>query len=126
MGFWNKTPRGRKTSSFKTDEVYIATTTIVSSHDDGSGVGPICVEVYLLVYEVENQYYDIFADKKIEKVVVDNYSNFNTPYISKVEPLKKYLKKPNKKSIELQLLFDFILNMNVLGKLKAFSNTDNT
>lgn len=37
----------------------------------------------------------------------------------KVEPLSEYLKNPNKKVIDIQLLFDFILDMNVQEHLRT-------
>lgn len=41
------------------------------------------------------------------------HKTFNTPYIEKLEPLSKFLKNPEEKLIELDILFDFILDMNV-------------
>lgn len=52
------------------------------------------------------------------------FKNFDTPYVKKAEPLTTYLRNPNKVKIDIQSLFDFITQMNVLGKLGAFSDEE--
>ena len=49
-------------------------------------------------------------------------ANFDTPYIEKIEPLTEYLRDKSEKQINIQLLFDFITNMNVLNSLGAFED----
>lgn len=112
-----------KVEDVKVEDVKIATTNITSSYDDGSGLGPRCVKWYFLVYEIDGKYYDIFSNKHIkEEIDTHNdgviYQTFDTPYIEKVEPLSEYLKNPNKKIIDIQLLFDFVLDMNVREQLR--------
>lgn len=51
-------------------------------------------------------------------------ANFDTPYIEKIEPLTEYLRDKSKKKINIQLLFDFITNMNVLNSLGAFEDNE--
>lgn len=40
---------------------------LTSSYNDGSGLGPRCVTVYLLARQENKVYYELFTDKKIEK-----------------------------------------------------------
>lgn len=127
MAFFSK-KKGRRAEKIRNEEVKvedvkIATTNITSSYDDGSGLGPRCVKWYFLVHEIDGKYYEIFSNKRIkEEVDTRNdgvtYQTFDTPYIEKVEPLREYLKNPNKKVIDVQLLFDFVLDMNVLEQLR--------
>lgn len=127
MAFFSK-KKGRRAEKIRNEEVKvedvkIATTNITSSYDDGSGLGPRCVKWYFLVHEIDGKYYEIFSNKRIkEKVDTHNdgvtYQTFDTPYIEKVEPLREYLKNPNKKVIDVQLLFDFVLDMNVQEQLR--------
>ena len=84
---------------------------------------------YFLVREVDGKYHEIFSNKQIEEETDTNCDgfvsqNFDTPYIEKLEPLTEYLRNSNIKVIKLQLLFDFILNMNVREKLGAFDENE--
>lgn len=113
-----------KTEKIRVEEVKVATTMIISSYNDESGLGPRCVTWYFLVREVNGKYYEIFSDKQIERESDTHHDGFcsqkfNTPYIEKLDPLSDYLREKNKKDIELQLLFDFILEMNVIERLKT-------
>lgn len=127
MAFFSK-KKGRRAEKIRNEEVKvedvkIATTNITSSYDDGSGLGPRCVKWYFLVHEIDGKYYEIFSNKRIkEEVDTRNdgvtYQTFDTPYIEKVEPLREYLKNPYKKVIDVQLLFDFVLDMNVQEQLR--------
>lgn len=116
--------------TLKVEDVKVATTIIISSYNDGSGAGPRCVKWYFLVREVNGKYYEIFSDKQIEKEE-DAYHNgftsqsFDTPYIQKLKPLTQYLRNPKKKVIELQQLFDFILDMNVQERLGTSEESQN-
>ena len=51
-----------------------------------------------------------------ENDILDFFKNI--PYIKKIDPLNKYLRK--KATIDMQSLFDFIVQMNVLGELRFF------
>ena len=106
-------------------DVYVATVTITSSYDDGSHVGPKYVTWYYLVKREKSGYYELFAGQKIEKKVKPKPGDvdiivFDTPYITRVEPLTKYLRNQNEKKVSLQKLMDFITNMNVRQTLGAF------
>lgn len=124
MAFFSK-KKGRRAEKIRNEEVKvedvkIATTNITSSYDDGSGLGLRCVKWYFLVHEIDGKYYEIFSNKRIKEEVDTQvtYQTFDTPYIEKVEPLREYLKNPNKKVIDVQLLFDFVLDMNVQEQLR--------
>ena len=120
-----KNEESKVLSTIRTEEVKVATAVVTSNYDDGSGLGPRCVEWYFLVHEVDGKYHEIFSGKQIEREEDTHcgefsIKNFNTPYIQKLEPLTEYLKNPEKKVIELELLFDFILDMNVQKQLAPF------
>ena len=126
MAFFNKR-KVKRTVTLKVEEVKVATTTIISSYNDETGAGPICVKWYFLVREVNEKYYEIFSDKQIEKESDTHHDGFTSktldaPYIEKLESLTEYLRDPKEKVIELQLLFDFILNMNVQERLGSYDN----
>lgn len=129
MAFFKRKASTNLSTLVNVEDVYVATTTITSSHNDGTGWGPRCVTWYFLVKLENNEYHELFAGKKIEKeedthkddMVV---ANFDTPYIEKIEPLTEYLRDKSKKKINIQLLFDFITNMNVLNSLGAFEDNE--
>ena len=128
MAFF-KRRKVNSTGTFNVEELKVATTIIISSCGYGSGLGPRCVKWYFLVREVNGKYHEIFSDKQIEKESDTHHDgfvsqSFNTPYIERLEPLTDYLKNPKKKVIELELLFDFILNMNVQGVLETFGESE--
>lgn len=122
MAFFKRKASTNSSMLVNVEDVYVATATITSSHNDGSGWGPRCVTWYFLVKLENNEYHELFAGKKIEKeedthkddMVV---ANFDTPYIEKLKPLTEYLRDKSKKEMNIQLLFDFITNMNVLNSL---------
>jgi hypothetical protein len=127
------------------DEIYVATTSIISSYDDGSGWGPRAVDWYFLVTFRNEQYYELFSNKKLkmkkdtdeDDVVVLSFDepyiknveplkeHLDTPYIIKnVESLKEYLRDKSTENLEIEILFDFITNMNVLNSLGALKNEE--
>ena len=120
--------KGTVDANGKVADVYVITSMIISSYNDGTGCEPMFVTMYFLARREDGEYYELFSGKKIEK---DNrpkdgflVQNFDTPYVKKAEPLKVYLKHPNKSTIDIQCLFDFITNMNVLNTLGAFEETE--
>ena len=84
--------------------------------------------MYFLAKCEDGEYYELFSGKKLEKEKQpeDGFllQTFDTPYVKKAEPLTKYLKDPNKMTIDIQSLFDFITYMNVLGSIGAFDEED--
>ena len=128
MAFFRRKRKGTIETNVKVSDIYVVTSIIISNHNDGTGAGPMCVTMYFLAKCEDGDYYELFSGKKIEK---DNrpkdgflVQNFDTPYVKKAEPLKVYLKHPNKSTIDIQCLFDFITNMNVLNTLGAFEETE--
>jgi len=129
MAFFKRKASTNPSTLVNVEDVYVATTTITSSHNDGTDCGPRCVTWYFLVKLENNEYHELFAGKKIEKeedthkddMVV---ASFDTPYIEKIEPLTEYLRDKSEKKMNIQLLFDFITNMNVLNSLGAFEDDE--
>mgnify|MGYP006934500483 CR=1 FL=1 len=106
----------------KVADVYVITAMVISSYNNGKGCGPMCADIYLLAKYKKGEYYELFSGKKLENKDASFY--FNTPYVEKAESLKKYLKNPNKLTMNIQDLFYFITNKNVLGILGAFDEDD--
>lgn len=128
MAFFRRKRKGTINANAKVADVYVVTSMIISSHNDGTGCGPMCVTMYFLAKCEDGEYYELFSGKKLEKEKQpeDGFlsQTFDTPYVKKAEPLTKYLRNPNKVTIDIQSLFDFITQMNVLGKLGAFSDEE--
>lgn len=114
MAFWKRKKAEKRT--LNVDDVYVATATIVSSCGDGSHCGPRVVTWYFATNSLNEE---IFSGKKLEKDEDVTLNSFDTPYITKSEPLKTYLKDKNKKEIDIEELFDFITNMNVGNSLRT-------
>lgn len=111
------------------DEIFVATTEIIASYRTGDGCSPMCVTWYFLAKFENNEYYELFSGKKLEKEEDTHekdsvFAEFDTPYIKKTEPLKEYLRDENKKKMDIQLLFDFITTMNVMNSLGAFEDNE--
>ena len=127
MAFFKRKASTNPSTLVNVEDVYVATTNITSSYNDGTGCGPICVTWYFLVKLENNEYHELFAGKKLEKGE-DNHkdgvisANFDTPYIEKIEPLTEYLRDKSEKKMNIQLLFDFITHMNVLNSIGAFDD----
>lgn len=129
MAFFKRKASTGSSALVNVEDVYVATTLIVSSHSDGAGYGPMCITWYFLVKLEDNEYHELFAGKKMEKEEDAHKDdmvckNFDTPYIQKVEPLTEYLRDPSQKQINIQLLFDFITDMNVSHSLKSFKGDE--
>lgn len=128
MAFFKKFRKGTINSKVKVADIYVVTSEIISSYNDGNGCGPICVTMYFLAKCEGNEYYELFSGKKLEKKeqLEDDFcvllQNFDTPYLEKAEPLTKYLTYPNQTIIDIQSLFDFITEMNVSSWLKTLSD----
>lgn len=125
LSFFKGKSNNRSTKlEFNCADVYVLTTTIISSYNDGMGCGPRCVTWYFLSTRCQNEYYELFSGKKLKKESdchSDGYTlkTFNEPYIEKIEPLKDYLRDKNKKTMDSQLLFDFITQMNVEASISS-------
>ena len=128
MAFFKRKRKGTINAKVKVADVFVTTSMIISSHNDGTGCGPKCVTMYFLAKCEDGEYYELFSGKKLEKEKQSEngflFQTFDTPYVKKAEPLTNYLRKPDKVTIDIQSLFDFITNMNVLDKLGAFSDKE--
>ena len=107
--------------------VFVVKTRITSNYNDGTGLGPrAAVFMYFLATNKGNDYFELFSGKKLEMsenthrngMIIEN---FNTPYITKIEYLKEYLKDESIKSVTSDALCTFITNLNVLEMLKLSS-----
>ena len=113
----------KRKQTIRCDEVYVLTTEIISSHDDGSGWGPQCVTLYYLGTKKHGIYYELFSGKRLTEEKNTHFEDlisksFN---ITKVEMLTEYLRDQTMKTIKLELLFDFITDMNVTEIIKERS-----
>ena len=129
MAFFSRKRKGTINANVKVADVYVVTSMIISSYNDGTVGGPMCVTMYFLAKCEGGEYYELFSGKKLEKEKQPENGilsqTLDTPYVKKAEPLTQYLRNPNKLTIDIQSLFDFITDMNVLGKLGAFSDEEN-
>lgn len=128
MAFFKKKRKGIINANVKVADVHVVTSMIISSHNDGTGAGPKCVTMYFLAKCEDGEYYELFCGKKLEKEKEPEEGflsqTFDIPYVKKAEPLTKYLRNPNKVKIDIQSLFNFITDMNVLSKLGVFSEEE--
>ena len=126
MAFFVRKRKGIINANVKVADVYVVTSEIISSYDDKTGGGPRCVTMYYLARCEYGEYYELFSGKKLEKEKQPKNDflslTFDTPYVKKAKPLIEYLRNPNKVTIDIQALFDFITQMNVLCQLGAFSD----
>ena len=117
MAFFNfkKKQKGTINSKVKVDDIYVINSLIISSYDDGTDDGPYTVTMYFLAKCINNEYYELFSGKKLEKEFQNDSStkSLDTPYVLKAESLKNYLKDENTNKIDIQSLFDFITLFNV-------------
>ena len=78
----------------------------------------MCITWYFLATKQEDKYYELFSDINIMEEK-DTHANgivekeFDKPYITEIEPLRKYMMDKKAKKIKKQILFDFITMMNV-------------
>lgn len=108
-------------------DVSVVTAVIISSYRDEKFGSPMCVKMFFLATYKDGEYHELFSGKKLEKNASENgvvSGIFDTPYVEKIEPLTQYMTESEKKRINIQLLFDFITNMNVLNNLGAFSEEE--
>jgi len=128
MAFFKRKRKGTINTNVKVADIYVTTAMIISSHYDESGCGPMCVTMYFFAKCEDGEYYELFSCKKLdmEKEPENGIlcQSFDTPYVKKAEPFSRYMKNPNKATIDIQSLFDFITEMNVLNMLGAFSEEE--
>ena len=128
MAFFRRKRKGTIETNVKVSDIYVVTSMIISSHNNGTGAGPRCVTMYFLAKCENGNYYELFSRKKLVMKNQPEYGvwsrTFDTPYVEKTEPLTKYLINQKKEMIYIQSLFDFITQMNGLDKLGVFSEED--
>lgn len=68
MGFFNrkKDDVTLKLSKVLVSEVYVCKVSLTSNYDDGSGLGPQCVDFYLLAKLENEKYSELFSGKNLE------------------------------------------------------------
>lgn len=120
MGFFNrkKDDVTITLSNVLVSEVYVCKVSLTSNYDDGSGLGPQCVDFYLLAKLENEKYYELFSGKNLEMEKDCHkdgftFKNFNTIYVEEVKPLSDYLINESLQTIDIQDLFDFIVDYNV-------------
>lgn len=117
MGIFNSKKEKKRTdlAIYAPSEIYLLTTTIISSYDDGTGCGPRCIKQYYLAKKENDKYYELFSGVEIRCLYnsTEGYTDgeFNTPIIEKIEQFTEYVKDPNKK-LSTEKLFYFITMFN--------------
>ena len=119
------TPEVKEDVNINVNNVYVVTTKIISSFDDGSYNGPMSTTFFFLakLNEDDGEYYELFTETKLEKKSEERSfsKKLDTPYVEKAEPLTEYLRNPEEVLIAKKELFMFITQMNVQSKLEAIS-----
>ena len=129
MAFFKRKSSNNSSTLINVKDVYVATATIFPEYFDNIGCGPRCVTWFFLVRRKNNEYYELFSGKKIEKekdIHKDGMESayFDTPYIEKVDPLADYQNDRSQKKLDSHLLFSFITKLNVLNSLGAFRDDE--
>ena len=130
MSFWenlmNKFRSGEdKSNLIDTKDVFLLTTYVVSSYDDGSHNGPKMVKVLFYAKKGENAYYELFSGMEIEPFDVEHPIDcFDKAFMKKAEPLSKYLRKPKNSMMKASELMEFLTLLNTQEILKAKSKQE--
>lgn len=107
----------RRIRTFFVSDLFLVTAEIISSYNDGNGAGPRAAQkVYFAAVKENDSYYELFSNVELKKE--EDGKTFNIPYITKVEPLRSYVENEEVKMMDETLLFYFILNFNLQGKIK--------
>ena len=130
MSFWenlmNKFRSGEdKSNLIDTKDVFLLTTYVVSSYDDGSHNGPKMVKVLFYAKKGENAYYELFSGMEIEPFDVEHPIDcFDKAFMKKAEPLSKYLRNPENSIMKASELMEFLTLLNTQEILKAKSKQE--
>ena len=130
MSFWenlmNKFRSGEdKSNLIDTKDVFLLTTYVVSSYDDGSHNGPKMVKVLFYAKKGENAYYELFSGMEIEPFDVEHpIECFDKAFMKKAEPLSKYLRNPENSIMKASELMEFLTILNTQEILKAKSKQE--
>ena len=111
MLFFKRNRLGLSEQRVRVAEIFVTTSMITSSYNDGTGCGPMCVTAYFLAKCKDGEYYELFSGKKLEEEKKPKNGfvsmQFDTPYVRKTEPFKNYLRNSNMVTIDIKSLFDF-------------------
>lgn len=107
----------------KVKDIYVVKTFILTNIDNSQRI----VEWYYIANRINDSYYEFFSGGKLHTTDANNSilsclavpkQTYDTPYVSKVESLKKYF--PNSNEIDTKSLFEFMNMLNVKNSVKAF------
>ena len=121
--FFKKKRKGEESKKLtvKVDDVYIATSNLKASCDDGKGFYDKKVTLFYLVVKSSYGYKELFTGREL---VLDEDEEFlDIPFIQRVEPLREYLGNYDGEEITYTALFDIIANINAMDKLGALEKT---
>lgn len=121
--FFKKKRKGEepKKLTVKVDDVYIATSNLKASCDDGKGFYDKKVTLFYLVLKSSYGYKELFTGREL---VLDEDEEFlDIPFIQRVESLREYLGDYDGEEITYTALFDIIANINAMVKLGSLENT---
>ena len=121
--FFKKKRKGEESKKLtvKVDDVYIATSNLKASCDDGKGFYDKKVTLFYLVLKSSYGYKELFTGREL---VLDEDEEFlDIPFIQRVESLREYLGDYDGEEITYTALFDIIANINAMVKLGALEKT---
>lgn len=96
------------TRLYEPERIYLLTTEIISSYNDGSGTGPkAAIEQYYLAVKEEDKFYELFS-----KVELTKDKKFDIPYIIKEERMIEYV-KDSEQMLTSEELFEFVVKRNM-------------
>lgn len=118
MVFFKRKSSTKPSNMVNVGHVYVVTATIVLARKEGDACWVTREVPWYFLAKFENDgYYEFFSGKKLvkkEDIQTMGTVYVGMPYIEKVEPFTDYIKEDVvDKELDIQLLFDFITNMNV-------------
>lgn len=120
--FRPKTKEEKK--EFEVDKIYVAKTEIISSYNNGQGCGPMVVTQYYLVTrcDEDDSIRELFSGVKLEPL--RNMQHFDTVYVVETKKLTEYMKNPDKKTLNAELLFDFLVMLNAEEIVRTYTDVE--
>lgn len=99
---------------FDINDIYVLTTSIVSSYNDGNGNGPIYITKKYLAEKEDENFYELFSGVKFS-----NSTSFDVPKIEKVEHLTDFvILKGTYTKLSAKVLFYLITQWNTGDEVK--------
>lgn len=109
-----------KSNLIDTKDVFLLTTYVVSSYDDGSHDGPETVRLLYYAKKDNNTYYELFSGMEIKPFDVQHpIECFDKAFMKKAEPLAKYLRNPTDSLMQASELMEFLTILNTQEILKS-------